>query len=49
MEVARVLAKSHSVLNEGEGATQGASAALPPAAWHFEIFAQVGNAVWLCY
>lgn len=41
MEVARVLAKGHSALNDGEGVTQGSSAALPPTAWHFEIFAQV--------
>lgn len=49
MEVAGVLAKSHSALNEAEGATQGASAALPPAPWHFEIFAQVIFSVRLCF
>ena len=41
MEVATVLAKGHSILKQGEGATQGASTALPPAPWHTEIFAQV--------
>ncbi|CAN0100617.1 unnamed protein product, partial [Ectocarpus sp. 6 AP-2014] len=40
LEVAAVLAKDYSVLKEGEGATKGASAALPPAPWHIEIFAQ---------
>ncbi|CAM9823229.1 unnamed protein product, partial [Ectocarpus fasciculatus] len=40
LEVAAVLAKDYSVLKEGEGVTQGASAALPPAPWHIEIFAQ---------
>ena len=41
MEVASVLAKGHSILKQGEGATQGAPTALPPATWHTEIFAQV--------
>ncbi|CAM9923125.1 unnamed protein product, partial [Ectocarpus sp. 4 AP-2014] len=40
LEVAAVLAKDYSVLKDGEGATKGASAALPPAPWHIEIFAQ---------
>lgn len=45
MEVAKVLAKGHSILKKGEGATHGASAALPPAPWHMELFAQVRNAI----
>eukprot|EP00903_Cladosiphon_okamuranus_P006103 g6012.t2 len=41
MEIAAELAKGHSITKEGESATQGASATLPPAPWHTEIFAQV--------
>eukprot|EP00752_Nemacystus_decipiens_P007539 g6737.t2 len=41
MEIAAVLAKGYLNTKEGESATQGASAALPPAEWHTAIFAQV--------